>query len=186
MSITKRYSLWKTMSAYCVINLLADLNEQVIIKKRTAENYRYAKTARITLVGTCIIGPIAFFWMRLAEIILPGTGVRTVVKKVLIDQSLVGPFSISSFYISTNILEGKSDIFEEWRQKFLKTWKTGLMFWPVAQGINFSLVPHQHRTSLFMPVCSFMWTTYLCYMKEQEIKKTPEEVQKTPDEPNTS
>ena len=101
------------MSAYCVINLLADLNEQVIIKKRTAENYRYAKTARITLVGTCIIGPIAFFWMRLAEIILPGSGVRTVVKKVLIDQSLVGPFSISSFYICKYVLVIRNDFLGE-------------------------------------------------------------------------
>lgn len=99
MTITKRYSLFKTMSAYCIINILADINEQVLIKKRTMENYRYGKTARITLVGTFLIGPIAFTWMRLAEVILPGKGIRTVIKKVLIDQSCVGPFSISTFYI---------------------------------------------------------------------------------------
>ena len=94
------YSLVKTMGSYTIINILADINEQVVIKKRTKENYRYAKTARITLVGTFVVAPIAFTWMRVAERILPGRGVRTIVKKILIEQSSVGPFSISMFYIS--------------------------------------------------------------------------------------
>ena len=99
MTASTLYSLVKTMSAYCIINILADINEQVLIKKRTKENYRYAKTVRITLVGTFVIGPIAFTWIRLAEKILPGRGVRTVIKKILIDQSCVAPFSISMFYV---------------------------------------------------------------------------------------
>ena len=99
MSIVKRYPILKTMTSYCVINILADMYEQVIMKKRTKETYIYAKTVRITVVGTFLIGPIAFTWIRLAEKILPGRSVQTVLKKLLIDQTCVGPFSISTFYI---------------------------------------------------------------------------------------
>ena len=31
--------------------------------------------------------------------------------------------SLLFLFPATNILEGKSDIFEEWREKFFKTWK---------------------------------------------------------------
>ena len=99
MSLVKRFPILRTMSAYCAINILADMYEQVIIKKRTKETYRYAKTLRITLVGTFLIGPIAFTWIRFAERRFPGKNVQTLLKKIIIDQTCVGPFSISTFYI---------------------------------------------------------------------------------------
>ena len=46
--------------------------------------------------------------------------------------------------------------------------QTGLMYWPVVQAVNFSAIPPDYRTSRYMPVCSFLWTIYLCYMKEEQ------------------
>ena len=94
------YSLAKTMSAYCITYILADINEQVLIKRRTKENYKYDKTARLTIVGTFVIAPISFTWINIAEKMLPGRNPRTVIKKILINQSCVAPFVITMWYIS--------------------------------------------------------------------------------------
>ena len=99
MPVLKRFPVLKTMSAYLMINALADFNEQVLIKKRTRETYKYDKTARITLVGTFVVSPIVFSWMKLAEKLLPGRGFKVVLTKVLLDQLLAAPVEISAFYI---------------------------------------------------------------------------------------
>ena len=94
-----RYPVLKTVSAYMAINALADFNEQVLIKKRTRETYKYDKTARITVVGAFVVSPIVFAWMRFAEKLLPGRGFRVVMAKVVLDQLLAAPVEISTFYI---------------------------------------------------------------------------------------
>ena len=99
MSFLKRHPVVKTMSAYLVINALADFNEQVLIKKRTKETYKYGKTARITAVGTFLISPFVFTWIRFAERLLPGRAVKMVIVKVVLDQIFIAPLEISTFYI---------------------------------------------------------------------------------------
>ncbi|XP_028459755.1 mpv17-like protein isoform X2 [Perca flavescens] len=64
-----------------------------------------------------------------------------------------------------SILEGKDDIFEDWREKFLNTYKTGLMFWPFMQFLNFALVPLYMRTA-FTGCCAFVWATFLCFSRQ--------------------
>ncbi|XP_045063022.1 uncharacterized protein LOC123481840 isoform X1 [Coregonus clupeaformis] len=64
-----------------------------------------------------------------------------------------------------SFLEGKEDIFQDWREKFLNTYKTGLMFWPFMQFLNFSLVPLYMRTT-FTGCCAFVWATFLCFSRQ--------------------
>ena len=97
--LLKRFPVLKTVSAYLVINAVADFNEQVLIKKRTRETYKYDKTARITFVGAFVVSPIVFAWMRFAEKLLPGRGLRVVMAKVVLDQLFAAPVEISTFYI---------------------------------------------------------------------------------------
>nr|XP_020451826.1 mpv17-like protein [Monopterus albus] len=61
-----------------------------------------------------------------------------------------------------SFLEGKEDIMEDWRKKFLNTYKTGLMFWPFMQLLNFAFVPLYVRTA-FTGCCAFVWATFLCF-----------------------
>ena len=97
--LLRRFPVLKTVSAYLVINAVADFNEQVLIKKRTRETYKYDKTARITVVGAFVVSPIVFAWMRFAEKLLPGRGLRVVMAKVVLDQLFAAPVEISTFYI---------------------------------------------------------------------------------------
>lgn len=81
------------------------------------------------------------------------------------DQTLAAPLATSVFYTGVSFLEGKEDIFEDCREKFLNTYKTGLMFWPFMQFLNFALVPLYVRTT-FTGCCAFVWATFLCFSRQ--------------------
>ncbi|CAH1779795.1 unnamed protein product [Owenia fusiformis] len=152
------------MGMYFVVWTAADISQQEFISK--VKEYDKFKTLRSATVGGFVIAPILFTWLRIAEWLVPGTQLKNVLKKIVLEQSLFGPVVISSFYAASGVLEGKTypEIREEWRDKFIPTWKTGAQFWPFMQLINFTFVP-LHRRIYFVCAASFMWSNYLCYMK---------------------
>ncbi|XP_060597422.1 mpv17-like protein [Ruditapes philippinarum] len=170
-----KYPVIKTMSAYFCINVAADFNEQVLFKGRTRETYDRGKTARIAATCTFVTSPIMFVWIRFIDKAIPGKALLSVMKKVLSDACFFAPCIISTFYITTNILEGKKDLTEEWKQKFYPTWTTGLCYWPFVQTVNFALIPMKYKTCLYMPTASFIWMNYLCYMKDKKVIHENEE-----------
>lgn len=157
------------MGAYFCINIAADFNEQVLIKRRTKETYNKGKTLRIAATATFVTSPMLYAWVRFIEKVIPGKTLMCVCRKVLADTFCFAPVVITSFYVSTNILELKSDLMAEWKQKFLTTWTTGMCYWPFVQGINFAFIPVQYKTCVYTPVASFIWMNYLCFMKEQKV-----------------
>ncbi|KAK3581776.1 hypothetical protein CHS0354_017216 [Potamilus streckersoni] len=163
-SVLKKRPLMRTMIAYGFVNVTADALEQNLISKKKV--YDSLKTVRVTLVGTFLVAPLVFNWIRLTERLLPSKKVPAVLIKVLCDQFLFAPVAITTFYIGTNILERQKDLLAEWKRKFFPTWTTGMMFWPIAQAINFRFIPWELKT-IYLPCCSLIWTTYLCYMKEK-------------------
>ncbi|MEQ2180676.1 hypothetical protein GOODEAATRI_003637, partial [Goodea atripinnis] len=54
-----------------------------------------------------------------------------------------------------SFLEGKEDIFEDWREKFFNTWRF----------LNFALMPLHMRTA-FMGCCAFLWASFLCFSRQ--------------------
>uniref|UniRef100_A0A8C4LSL7 Mpv17-like protein n=1 Tax=Equus asinus asinus TaxID=83772 RepID=A0A8C4LSL7_EQUAS len=64
-----------------------------------------------------------------------------------------------------SILQGEDDIFLDLKQKFWNTYKTGLMYWPFVQLVNFSLVPVHWRTA-YTGLCGFLWATFLCFSQQ--------------------
>ncbi|KAK2815723.1 hypothetical protein Q5P01_026190 [Channa striata] len=122
----------------------------------------WSRTRNVALVAFSFHGNFNFFWMRLLERRFPGRSVGMLMKKLILDQTTAAPLATSVFYIGVSFLEGKEDITEDWRNKFLNTYKTGLMFWPFMQLLNFALVPLYVRTT-FTGCCAFVWATFLCF-----------------------
>ncbi|XP_063416698.1 mpv17-like protein [Mytilus trossulus] len=156
--------LHRTMMVYATLWTAADIVEQKYISKK--EQHNVQKTVRIATVGTFVIAPLVFNWIKLAERLFPGKSVRTVLTKVLIEQFTFAPVSITSFYAATSLLERKNFI-EELKDKFPVTWKTGITFWPFLQVINFGLVPLNYRPFV-VAGGSFVWSIFLCFMKEDK------------------
>ncbi|XP_072319969.1 mpv17-like protein [Eucyclogobius newberryi] len=125
----------------------------------------WTQTRNVAIVAFSFHGNFNFFWMRFLERTFPGASVGMVLRKVVLDQTTAAPVATSVFYTGVSFLEGKEDITKDWREKFFNTYKTGLMFWPFVQFLNFALVPLYVRTT-FTGCCAFVWATFLCFSRQ--------------------
>ncbi|XP_053493280.1 mpv17-like protein [Ictalurus furcatus] len=160
----RRYPWLTNVTLYSGLYAGGDLMQQYLSNKKDGK-IDWRRTRNVAVVAFCFNGNFNFFWMRFLERRLPGSSVSTVLRKLAMDQTISLPLAISAFYTGLSLLEGKDDILEDWRNKFLNTYTTGLMFWPFAQCLNFALVPLYLRTT-FTGCCAFAWATFLCFSRQ--------------------
>ncbi|KAL6476433.1 hypothetical protein MHYP_G00149320 [Metynnis hypsauchen] len=122
-------------------------------------------TRHVAIVALSFHGNFNYFWLRALERQFPGRSLGMVLRKLVLDQSFASPLATSVFYTGVSFLEGKEEIFEDWRAKFFNTYKTGLMYWPFMQFLNFVLMPLYLRTA-FMGCSAFLWATFLCFSRQ--------------------
>jgi len=121
------------------------------------------------LVGGTVIGTFNHYWYTFLDKFIRGTSLRSVVKKVLLDQMSL-PIPIAAFFIAMSIVKAKPDVFEELKAKFLTTYLYGSILWPTTQFFNFMFIPTFHRI-LFIGCVEFLWTNVMCFMVDLEIDK---------------
>ncbi|XP_051562606.1 mpv17-like protein [Myxocyprinus asiaticus] len=126
------------------------------------EHIDWRHTRNVAVVAFSFHGNFNFFWMRFLERRLPGNALRMVLRKLLLDQTLAAPLAISAFYTGVSVLEGRDDVLQDWREKFLNTYKTGLLYWPFVQFLNFTFITPLIRTA-FTGCCGFVWAVFLCF-----------------------
>ncbi|KAF7667171.1 hypothetical protein LDENG_00075030 [Lucifuga dentata] len=129
------------------------------------EKMDWTHTRNVALITFGFHGNVSFFWNRFLELKFPGKTVGMLMRKLILDQAVVAPIATSVFYTGLSFLEGKEDIMEDWRNKFFNTYKTGLLFWPFMQFLNFSFVPLYVRTA-FTGCCAFVWGIFLCFSQQ--------------------
>ena len=80
---------------------------------------------RFSLFGSLWVAPSLYLWVRLSGKIITGTTLGSAALKAFIEQFTYGPFSITTFYIGMNLLEGNETrkAVEEAKTKFVPTWK---------------------------------------------------------------
>ncbi|XP_062875178.1 mpv17-like protein [Trichomycterus rosablanca] len=135
------------------------------VAHRGSRDLDLKRTRNVGLVAFCFHGNFNYFWLRALESRFPGKSVGMIARKLVLDQSLASPLATSVFYTGVSALEGKEDIFEDWREKFFNTYKTGLMYWPFMQFLNFLLIPLYLRT-VFMGCSAFLWAAFLCFSQQ--------------------
>lgn len=136
-----------------------------LFSRSDINDINWTQTRNVAIVAFSFHGNFNFFWMRFLERRFPGTSAGMVLRKLALDQSTAAPIATSVFYTGVSFLEGKEDITKDWREKFLNTYRTGLMFWPFVQFLNFALVPLYIRTT-FTGCCGFVWATFLCFSRQ--------------------
>uniref|UniRef100_A0A3B4ABZ5 Uncharacterized protein n=1 Tax=Periophthalmus magnuspinnatus TaxID=409849 RepID=A0A3B4ABZ5_9GOBI len=141
---------------YTTLFASADLIQQSVLSDRPTPGIDWHQTARVATVGFCFHANFNYHWLKALERMLPGGGAKMVTAKVVLDQLIAAPLTISAFYIGLSFLEDKEDPLEDWRQKFLTSYK----------AINFSLVPPVART-VFLGGIALTFTVFLCHMKRQ-------------------
>lgn len=140
-----------------------DFVHQCVIAQREDMDWRH--TRNVAIVALSFQGNFNYFWLRALEHRFPGRSAGMIFRKLLLDQTFASPLATSVFYTGVSFLEGKEDIFADWREKFFNTYKTGLMYWPFMQFLNFVLMPLYLRTA-FMGCSAFLWATFLCFSRQ--------------------
>uniref|UniRef100_A0A3Q3Q3C3 Mpv17-like protein n=1 Tax=Monopterus albus TaxID=43700 RepID=A0A3Q3Q3C3_MONAL len=160
LSQVRRFPWFTNVTLYGCLYAGGDLVYQWFSR---GERVDWRQTQNIAVVAFSFHGNFSFFWMRFLERRFPGNSVGMVMRKLFLDQTTAAPLATTrSSQLGVSFLEGKEDIMEDWRKKFLNTYKTGLMFWPFMQLLNFAFVPLYVRTA-FTGCCAFVWATFLCF-----------------------
>lgn len=164
--VLSRRPLLKSIVTVTSLIGAADITCQLIEHK--GEHFNLLRLRNMALVGMCYYGPFYYYYYGMLDRKFPGKNPRTVLIKLVIDQIAVTIPSLVIFYVFMCQLEGKSieDTKQELQKKFLPTYVTSCMFWPVAQSINFALVPAQYRV-LTVSSATFVWLTFLSYIKNR-------------------
>lgn len=149
----------------------AEFSQQTITKKFLTvppQDIDKPTLGRYAIMGTFIYAPILYNWYKWLDRTFPGTAKRIVVKKVLLDQFIPTPLLLVLFFTGMSLMERKSNILEECKQKFIPTFARSCLFWIPAQTANFVLVPPKFRV-VYVGSCAFGWVNILCWVKRQKM-----------------
>jgi Mpv17-like protein len=166
----KTYPLITNSVIYGGLYCTAEFSQQTVLKKVFKKPdvpeppYDTGSLQRYFTIGTCAISPTLYLWYKWLDKKLPGTAVKTVVKKCLMDQFMMTPNILIMFYVGMSLMEGKEDVFSELKQKFVPTFAANCCFWLPTQAMNFTFIPPQFRV-IYIGVCTLAWVNILCYFK---------------------
>lgn len=140
---------------------LADGLSQVVIEKRS--NFDYIRMLRLAVFGFFIKGPIMTMFYRVLDATFPGTAVRTVASKLLVDQ---GPFSwiINSIMLFVlPLMEGHCvhTAYKKTYDNIVPMQITAYKVWPAVHMFNYAFVPPAARI-VFVNTAGLVWSTFCC------------------------
>jgi protein Mpv17 len=167
-SFFHRHPMLKGMAVYAVIWPTSSVVQQIINKEQIDPK----KSLRFFMFGTFFVAPTLFGWIKLTTAMWPSMSIKTGVQKAVVEQFSYGPFAGICFFTLMTLMEGRGfdAAKEEVKEKFPKTYKVGVCYWPIVQVINFSFIKERNRVP-FVAMASFLWTIFLAYMKQLDSQQ---------------
>ncbi|CRK96650.1 CLUMA_CG010046, isoform A [Clunio marinus] len=163
----RKHPMIKGMAVYSVIWPTSSVVQQVINK----EEFDWKKSLRFFLFGTFFVAPTLYGWIKLSSSMWPQMNLKSGIAKAVVEQFTYGPFAGVSFFTLMTLMEGRSfgEACSETADKFPKTFRVAVCYWPFIQVINFSFIKERNRVP-FVAMASFIWTIFLAYMKQLDSK----------------
>ncbi|XP_077980218.1 mpv17-like protein [Glandiceps talaboti] len=135
-----------------------------------SDDYDVPKIKRLTFWGLCFSGPMSYGFYRAVDHLFPGTKALTIAKKLAIEIGIGFPIYLTGFYTVQSILEGKSDIFADWKEKFVPTYIAGSAVSVPIEGLNFLLIPPAYRV-VYMGTMNIVWVNMLCFINRMSFRE---------------
>ncbi|XP_053689958.1 mpv17-like protein 2 [Sabethes cyaneus] len=170
-SLFGRYLLVTNTVSSGLLMMLGDIVAQEIEQRNDGalhKPYDWKRIGCMTIVGISQ-GPLhhyLYMWMDRA---LPGVDMKTVFRKIGLDQFVMSPIFIISYLYSAGLLEGNSmrHCTDELKAKYWTIYAADWLIWPPTQFINFYLLGPQYRV-LYINAITMLYNIFLCYIKHND------------------
>ena len=175
MIVFSRYMMWldkrplatKCVTAAIMVGMGDAICQRFERTKQSSKRHDFLRSRNFMLYGLLANGPtLHLTYTKLLPWVAAGNSMRSLVKKLIITQTLFAFVSITSFYTFLCLLEGKSlnGTKNEIRQKFWQTYMMSFKVWPLLQLINFTIIPPQLQV-FWITLCQLGWNVYLSFVK---------------------
>lgn len=132
------------------------------------EYYDPSRTMRWTVAGLTLHGPYFFHTFgSLDRYFGAAKTISNVVKKTAIAQFVIFPPYLVGLFAYMGCMEGCGDIPAKVYQRVPDAFLGGCMFWPVANMVNFAIVPPTLRVPYLASVGS-LWNCFLSWLNARE------------------
>lgn len=120
-----------------------------------------------------VVGVFCHNWYNILDRKLPGRTFKTVIKKVLIDQTIASPIVIFLFFMTLGVMrqEKWDQTLLEIKHKWIRLYKAEWIIWPPAQVINFYILPTKYRV-LYDNTISLGYDIYTSYVVNEKIEES--------------
>ncbi|KAG7367162.1 Mpv17 / PMP22 family protein [Nitzschia inconspicua] len=150
-----------------IMSLADALTQTVIEKQSSAGRYDVMRTLRWGVCGLVLHGP--YFLAGFSAIdkrLGAATSWKVVAQKTAIAQFVLFPPYLCLLFSLMGALEGHPKIIEKVQRQVPKAFLGGCIYWPIANGINFSVVPGSMRVP-YLAVSAGIWNSYLSWSNQR-------------------
>lgn len=138
---------------------ISDVTSQMFETKWKFEKLDVQRTIKMTLLGGLTNGLCLTKWYKFIDVFFKGK----IFPKIIADQLVYSPLSISFFLITTNkdncSLNGYRSRVNE---RFIDIWKSDCCVWPVTNYLNFKYIP-VYKQPIFTSGIDLAWNTYISH-----------------------
>ncbi|XP_054459490.1 mpv17-like protein 2 [Anoplopoma fimbria] len=166
--------LTNTLSGGVLFSLGDILQQSWENLKKPGRKQDWRRTGCMFTVG-CSAGPLLHYWYIWLDGAFVGKALKTVAKKVLVDQVVASPFLGLWYFGGMGLLEGHtlSEGWTEYKNKFWELYKMDCCVWPPAQTISFFFLSPKFRV-VYINFITFGWVIYLSYLKHRDDSQPSE------------
>lgn len=144
-----------------------DLIAQLAMEKKPISDWNYQRSLRFSALGFCVVAPVMRKWYGTLEGMVAKNQppLDRGLKKMFLDQALFAPpFTLLISYLVPFVNgEKHDDIVDGLKKTYFDILKGNYMLWPVAQVVNFTLVPLQYQV-IYAQCIALIWNSYLSWM----------------------
>lgn len=139
------------------------VNRTLTQKRQPPRAYEVERTLRMFGFGLLFYGPYQKWWYGMLAKQFPGSGVRSFICKVTLNQVALAPVVLAVVFSWNLALCGDAArIPEKLQTDLVPTMINGWKFWVPAAALNFYAIPLASQV-LYMSTCGVLWTAYLSF-----------------------